>query len=149
MSADPIRVDEVLVSERELWMDGPPHELFKQLRHECPVHWTAKITEYPQETGYWSVTRPEDVHEVSRDWATFSSERGGIPAADKGVLPAGARQGVFHGEGPAEARPPEGAVPARVHPQADRRARGGDPRDHRGGARPPRRARDRRPGLRR
>src|SRR4051812_29257030 len=100
MSADPIRVDEVLVSERELWMDGPPHELFKQLRHECPVHWTAKITEYPQETGYWSVTRPEDVHEVSRDWATFSSERGGITALTRAVFPLELVQAMFIGMDP-------------------------------------------------
>src|SRR3954453_2581608 len=100
MSADPIRVDEVLVSERELWMDGPPHELFKQLRHECPVHWTAKSTEYPQETGYWSVTRPEDVHEVSRDWATFSSERGGITALTRAVFPLELVQAMFIGMDP-------------------------------------------------
>ena len=30
MSADPIRLDEVLVTERELWQDGPPHALFQQ-----------------------------------------------------------------------------------------------------------------------
>jgi cytochrome P450 len=100
MSADPIRVDEVLVSERELWMDGPPHELFKQLRHECPVHWTAKITEYPQERGYWSVTRPQDIHEVSRDWETFSSERGGITALTNGVFPLELIQAMFIGMDP-------------------------------------------------
>src|SRR3954453_2884394 len=100
MSADPIRVDEVLVSERELWMDGPPHELFKQLRHECPVHWTAKSTEYPQETGYWSVTRPADIHEVSRDWATFSSERGGITALTHAVFPLELVQAMFIGMDP-------------------------------------------------
>src|SRR3954471_6725144 len=100
MSADPIRVDEVLVSERELWMDGPPHELFKQLRHECPVHWTAKITEYPQESGYWSVTRPDDIHEVSRDWATFSSERGGITALTHAVFPLELVQAMFIGMDP-------------------------------------------------
>jgi cytochrome P450 len=100
MSADPIRVEDVLVSERELWMDGPPHELFKQLRHECPVHWTAKITEYPQERGYWSVTRPQDIHEVSRDWETFSSERGGITALTEGVFPLELIQAMFIGMDP-------------------------------------------------
>ena len=30
--------------------------LFEQLRGECPVHWTERITEYPEEAGYWSVT---------------------------------------------------------------------------------------------
>ena len=41
----------LLVTEREHWEDGPPHELFKRLRAECPVHWTAKITEYPDGGG--------------------------------------------------------------------------------------------------
>src|SRR4051795_11644368 len=100
MSADPIRVDEVLVTERELWLDGPPHELFKQLRHECPVHWTAKITEYPEEDGFWSVTRPDDIHEVSRDWATFSSERGGITALTNAVFPLELIQSMFIGMDP-------------------------------------------------
>ena len=68
---------DLLVTERELWPDGPPHELFKQLRAECPVHWTARITEYPEEAGYWSVTTADDVHEVSHDWATTLRAGGG------------------------------------------------------------------------
>src|SRR3954464_7296589 len=100
MSADPIRVDEVLVSERELWMDGPPHELFKQLRHECPVHWTAKITEYPPETGDRAVAGPEAGHEVSRVWATFSPHRGGITAVPKAVFPLELVQAMFIGMDP-------------------------------------------------
>ena len=60
-------LEELLVTEREHWPDGPPHDLFKRLRAECPVHWTARITEYPQEAGFWSVTRADDIHEVSHD----------------------------------------------------------------------------------
>ena len=56
MSSTRNRLEDVLVTEREEWADGPPHELFKQLRHECPVHWTSKLTEWPEEAGYWSVT---------------------------------------------------------------------------------------------
>jgi cholest-4-en-3-one 26-monooxygenase len=73
-------LDHVRVIERELWRDGPPHELFARLRAECPVHWTDKVTEFPEEAGYWSVTRWEDIHAVSRDWQTFSSELGGVTA---------------------------------------------------------------------
>jgi cholest-4-en-3-one 26-monooxygenase len=72
------KLDELLVTERELWLDGPPHETFKRLRGECPVHWTAKITEFPHSPGYWSVTTADDVHAVSRDWQTYSSELGGV-----------------------------------------------------------------------
>jgi cholest-4-en-3-one 26-monooxygenase len=69
-------LDQVLVTERELWLDGPPHELFTRLRSECPVHWTPRVSEYPSEAGYWSITRADDVHAVSRDWRTFSSAMG-------------------------------------------------------------------------
>jgi cholest-4-en-3-one 26-monooxygenase len=100
MSAGPIRLDEVLVSERELWQDGPPHELFKQMRAECPVHWTESITEYPEEAGYWSVTRADDVHEVSRDWAAYSSERGGVTALTNAIMPLELIQAMFIGMDP-------------------------------------------------
>src|SRR5205085_6476045 len=74
----------VLVGERELWLEGPPHALFRRLRGECPVHWTARVTEYPSEAGFWSVTRAEDIQTVSRDWHTYSSELGGVTAVTEG-----------------------------------------------------------------
>ncbi len=77
-------LQQVLVTERELWAQGPPHELFARLRAECPVHWTSRLTDYPDEAGFWSVTRAEDVHTVSRDWRTYSSELGGITAVPRG-----------------------------------------------------------------
>jgi cytochrome P450 len=79
-----VDLDSVGVGERELWLDGPPHELFKRMRNECPVHWTSRITEYPNEAGFWSVTRAQDVHTVSRDWKTYSSELGGVTAVTEG-----------------------------------------------------------------
>jgi cytochrome P450 len=75
-------LSQLLVTERELWPDGPPHELFAQLRAECPVHWTARVTEYPDEAGFWSITRADDVHTVSRDWRTFSSAQGITAVSD-------------------------------------------------------------------
>jgi cholest-4-en-3-one 26-monooxygenase len=89
----------MLVTEREHWPDGPPHELFKRLRHECPVHWTSKITEFPESAGYWSVTTADDVHEVSRDWQTYSSERGGITAVTA-VIPLELIRAMFIGMDP-------------------------------------------------
>jgi cytochrome P450 len=92
-------LEKVLVTEREVWSDGPPHELFRRLRKECPVHWTARITEYPDEGGYWSVTTADDIHAVSRDWQTYSSERGGVTAAI-GVFPLRLVQAMFIGMDP-------------------------------------------------
>jgi cholest-4-en-3-one 26-monooxygenase len=92
-------LDQVLVTERELWIDGPPHPLFARLRGECPVHWTSRIGEYPNEPGYWSVTRPEDIHAVSRDWRTYSSEVGGVTAITDG-FPLELMQAMFIGMDP-------------------------------------------------
>jgi cytochrome P450 len=98
-STDTTRIEDVLVTERELWQDGPPHELFKRMRSECPVHWTAKISEYPEEDGFWSVTTAEDVHAVSRDWETYSSATG-ITALTHAVLPLEMVQAMFIGMDP-------------------------------------------------
>ena len=85
--------------EREHWVDGPPHALFKQMRGECPVHWTPEVTEFPQPPGFWSVTTADDVHAVSRDWETYSSELGGVVAIDE-VFPIELARAMFIGMDP-------------------------------------------------
>jgi len=100
VAADLTPLDELLVTERELWPDGPPHDLFKRLRAECPVHWTARISEYPEEEGYWSVTRADDLHQVSHDWATYSSELGGVTALTNAIMPLELIQAMFIGMDP-------------------------------------------------
>ncbi|MDX6698744.1 MAG: hypothetical protein QOE65_2141 [Solirubrobacteraceae bacterium] len=97
---DEVALDEVQVSERELWRDGPPYELFKRMRSECPVHWTARIGEYPDEAGYWSVTRPEDLRTVSMDFETYSSELGGVTALTNAVMPLELIRAMFIGMDP-------------------------------------------------
>jgi cholest-4-en-3-one 26-monooxygenase len=92
-------LEHILVSERRLWLDGPPHDLFRRLRAECPVHWTGQISEYPGEAGYWSVTRADDIHTVSRDWQTYSSELGGITAVTD-VFPLELMRAMFIGMDP-------------------------------------------------
>jgi cytochrome P450 len=98
-TVDSSDLEDVLVTEREVWADGVPNELFARLRNECPVHWTAGISEFPEEAGYWSVTTADDVHTVSRDWATYSSERGGITAATTG-FPLELSRAMFIGMDP-------------------------------------------------
>jgi cholest-4-en-3-one 26-monooxygenase len=99
VSADRIPVEEILVTERENWQDGPPAELFARLRGECPVHWTPRITEYPEEAGFWSVTRAGDVHAVSRDWETYSSYHG-VTALTDAILPLELTRAMFIGMDP-------------------------------------------------
>ena len=92
-------LEHVQVTEREHWLKGPPHEMFARLRAECPVHWTSGISEYPNEAGYWSVTRAQDVHTVSRDWRTYSSQLGGITAI-MDVFPLELMRAMFIGMDP-------------------------------------------------
>jgi cytochrome P450 len=93
------RLDDVLVGDRERWADGPPHELFKRMRSECPVHWSDRITEYPEEDGFWSLTTADDIHEVSHDWETYSSAHG-ITALTNAIMPVELIQAMFIGMDP-------------------------------------------------
>jgi len=93
------RIEDELVLEREHWVEGPPHELFKRMRRECPVHWTPKVTEFPAAAGFWSVTTADDVHAVSRDWQTYSSELGGVVAINE-VFPIELARAMFIGMDP-------------------------------------------------
>jgi cytochrome P450 len=92
-------VEDALVLEREHWVNGPPLELFERMRHECPVHWTSEVTELPAAKGFWSVTRADDVHAVSRDWETYSSELGGVVVIDE-VFPIELARAMFIGMDP-------------------------------------------------
>src|SRR4051794_41452580 len=109
------KLDDVLVGDRERWTDGPPHELFKRMRAECPVHFSDRITEYPEEAGYWSLTTADDIHEVSHDWQTYSSERGGITAV--GIMPLELIRAMFIGMGPPKHNPPKNVFPRGVTPK--------------------------------
>jgi cholest-4-en-3-one 26-monooxygenase len=92
-------IKDVLLTERDNWDNGVPHELFARMRSECPVHWTSRITEFPDEAGFWSVTLGEDVHTVSRDFKTYSSEAGGVTAANIG-FPIELSRAMFIGMDP-------------------------------------------------
>jgi cytochrome P450 len=86
------------VADDELWAEGPPHEVFKRLRRECPVHWSDGISQSPQDDGFWSVTKAADVLTVSRDWQTYSSAHN-IIITDHAV-PLELVQGMFIGMDP-------------------------------------------------
>jgi cytochrome P450 len=92
-------LEDQLVLDREHWVGGPPHALFKELRQGCPVHWTKEISEFPDQGGFWSVTTAEDVHTVSRDWQTYSSELGGITVLST-IFPLELTQAMFIGMDP-------------------------------------------------
>jgi cytochrome P450 len=99
MGATTSKLEQEMLLEREHWTDGPPHELFERLRAECPVHWTSAISEFPDDGGFWSITKADDVQAVSRDWRTFSSELGGVTAVSS-VVPIELLRAMFIGMDP-------------------------------------------------
>jgi cholest-4-en-3-one 26-monooxygenase len=99
MATVPRDIKSLEVTDSELWLDGPPYEVFKQMRSECPIHWTERFELFPDDAGFWSVTTADDIHTVSRDWQTYSSERGGVLAAEGG-FPLELAQAMFIGMDP-------------------------------------------------
>src|SRR4051812_590398 len=95
-----VPLEEVLVTERPLWQDGPPHELFKRMRSECPVHWTPRITEYPEEDGFWSVPLGDAPPGGSRDGQPSRAGGGGVPPRTTAVMPPELTQPIFMGMDP-------------------------------------------------
>ena len=92
-------IEAVELTEEGLWVDGPPYEMFKQMRGKCPIHWTESFELFPEEAGFWSVTTAEDVHTVSRDWQTYSSELGGVLVAAE-IFPLELVRAMFIGMDP-------------------------------------------------
>jgi cytochrome P450 len=92
-------IQSVELTERELWLGGPPHEAFERMRSECPIHWTDSFEEFPEEAGFWSVTTADDIHTVSRDWQSYSSEKGGVVLAAAG-FPIELARAMFIGMDP-------------------------------------------------
>lgn len=72
-------LDRIDLTDLGLFAQGAPHEVFTRLRRECPVYWN----EESSGSGFWALTRYDDVRSVSRDSETFSSERDGIMIFDR------------------------------------------------------------------
>ena len=84
-------LDRVDLGDLELWDAGPPHELFTRLRREAPVHWSP-LADHSDEAGFWSITRAADLHTMSLDWQTYSSEVGGVLVLDDFGIPLEAQR---------------------------------------------------------
>ncbi len=82
---------QVDLGDLTLWADGPPHDLFTRLRREAPVHWSP-LADHPEEAGFWSITRADDLRRVSLDWETYSSEVGGVLVLDDFGIPLEAQR---------------------------------------------------------
>ena len=66
------------IYDPDLYVDGPIHEIFAELRRTDPVHWQAM----PDQPGYWAVLKHEDVAHVARHPELFSAEVQGVVLED-------------------------------------------------------------------
>ena len=62
----------------DVYVEGPPHARFEELRRTDPVHWQ----EIPHQAGYWAVLKHHDVMEVARHAKVFSAGEGGVVLED-------------------------------------------------------------------
>jgi cytochrome P450 len=73
-----LRPGDIDLSDPKTFVAGVPHEYFRMLREEDPVHWQeeCEIPVFLPGPGYWALTRYEDVVFVSKHPEIFSSAEG-------------------------------------------------------------------------
>ncbi|HTM23335.1 MAG TPA: cytochrome P450 [Kofleriaceae bacterium] len=71
-------LDKIDIYDPDIYVKGVPHDAFRTLRAESPVHFHPE----PGGKGFWAVTRYADVVTVSKDPGTYSSWRGGTNITD-------------------------------------------------------------------
>ena len=128
-TTDETPIEDILIGEREHWIEGPPHELFKRLATSARCTGPRICPSGPSEDGFHSVTTWDDVRAVSMDWETYSSELGGITALTDSVMPLEMQRGMFIAQDPPKhdrlkALFQRGFTPKRIGEHEDR-----DPQD--------------------
>ncbi|MBF6329300.1 cytochrome P450 [Nocardia transvalensis] len=66
------------IYDPDLYVGGPIHDIFAELRRSDPVHWQ----DMPGEPGYWAVLTHADVVHVARNPRLYSAERAGVLLED-------------------------------------------------------------------
>ena len=60
------------LTDPDVYLSGVPHATFERLRREDPVSWW----EERDDSGFWSITRYQDIVDLNRDFTTFTSRQG-------------------------------------------------------------------------
>jgi cytochrome P450 len=100
-SAPPLDLADIDLSDHDLFVDHPPHEVFDVLRAQAPVHWNP---ERAPRSGFWSLTRYDDIVAALRDTETFSSEAGGITLEEPAPAELDVRRNMLELDPPRHAR---------------------------------------------
>jgi cytochrome P450 len=88
---------DVTLADLTLFADGAPWQVFEELRRNDPIHWN--VEEAPN-SGFWSVTRYNDIVEVLRDTETYSSEIGAANLEELDTRQLEIRKSILETDGP-------------------------------------------------
>ena len=66
---------DVDLTNLDTFVEGVPHDQFDLLRREAPVYFHPEI-DGSGVTGFWSITRRDDIRTISHEWEHYSSEFG-------------------------------------------------------------------------
>ena len=99
-STDGLALDDVDLTDLDVWERGVPHDWLALLRRDAPVFWQPET----EGSGFWALTRYEDVVRVAKEWETFSSELGGTSLQDLTPEELAARRSMIDTDPPPHTR---------------------------------------------
>jgi cytochrome P450/nitrite reductase/ring-hydroxylating ferredoxin subunit len=99
-SLDGLALDDVDLTDLDVWERGVPYDWLALLRRDAPVYWQPET----EGSGFWVLTRYEDVVRVAKEWETFSSELGGTSLQDLTPEELAARRSMIDTDPPAHTR---------------------------------------------
>ena len=99
-STDGLALDDVDLTDLDVWERGVPHDWLALLRRDAPVFWQPET----EGSGFWALTRYEDVVRVAKEWETFSSELGGTSLQDLTPDELAARRSMIDTDPPPHTR---------------------------------------------
>jgi cytochrome P450/nitrite reductase/ring-hydroxylating ferredoxin subunit len=99
-SLDGLTLEDVDLTDLDVWKRGVPYDWLALLRRDAPVFWQPER----EGRGFWAFTRYDDVVAVSKDWGTFSNELGGTSLQDLTPAELEARKSMLDTDPPAHTR---------------------------------------------
>jgi cytochrome P450/nitrite reductase/ring-hydroxylating ferredoxin subunit len=99
-SPDGLALDDVDLTDLDVWERGVPYDWLALLRRDAPLHWQPEA----EGAGFWVLSRYEDVVRVAKEWETFSSELGGTSLQDLTPEELAARRSMIDTDPPPHTR---------------------------------------------
>ncbi len=99
-SIEGLVLDDVDLTDLDVWEERVPYEWLTLLRREAPLFWQPER----DGRGFWVFTRYDDIVAMSKDFETYSSELGGTSLQDLTPEEVEARRSMIDTDPPAHTR---------------------------------------------